>query len=233
MLETKICTKCNCEKPFEEFYKNKNKKYGLESQCKECLKCKSKEYRESNKEYISLRHKEYVDKNKEKIAEYKKEYYLKNKEKIMKQSSEDKKWLSDDKKQYFKEYTAKNRDKFKKYNKKYASKNKNKIKEKNSKYFKSPTGRVVSANSRHKRRAIEKSGDVTSIQLLELTKNAKNCYWCNTSLKNKVVHIDHYVPLSRGGLHTITNLVVACSECNLKKNAKDPYEFALEKGRLL
>ena len=233
MLETKICTKCNCEKPFEEFYKNKNKKYGLESQCKECSKCKSKEYRESNIEYISLRNKEYVDKNKEKIAEYKKEYYLENKEKIMKQSSEDKKWLSDDRKQYFKEYMAKNRDKFKKYNKKYASKNKNKIKEKNSKYFKSPTGKVVSANSRHKRRAIEKSGDVTAKQLLELQQNAKNCYWCNTSLKNKVVHLDHYVALSRGGLHTITNLVVACRECNLKKNAKDPFVFALEKGRLL
>ena len=100
-------------------------------------------------------------------------------------------------------------------------------------YSQSEKGKIIDKNKHHKRRAIKKSGDVTTKQLLELQQNAKNCYWCNTSLKNKVVHIDHYVPLSRGGLHTITNLVVACSECNLKKHAKDPFVFALEKGRLL
>ena len=88
-------------------------------------------------------------------------------------------------------------------------------------------------NSKHKRRAIEKKGDVTSSQILELQNNAKTCYWCNVSLKNKNIHIDHYVPLSKGGMHTLNNLVVSCSKCNLTKNAKDPYSFAISIGKLL
>lgn len=33
-------------------------------------------------------------------------------------------------------------------------------------------------------------------------------------------HVDHVVPLSRGGLHEIGNLVIACVPCNLSKGAK-------------
>ena len=41
------------------------------------------------------------------------------------------------------------------------------------------------------------------------------------------------MPLSKGGEHTLTNLVVSCPTCNLQKNAKDPIEFANKLGRLL
>ena len=68
---------------------------------------------------------------------------------------------------------------------------------------------------------------------MELQNNAKICYWCNVSLKNTKVHIDHYTPLSKGGEHTISNLVVSCSKCNLEKHSKDPLEFAITKGKLL
>lgn len=64
-------------------------------------------------------------------------------------------------------------------------------------------------------------------------KCTKVYYWCSCSLKNKTTHIDHYEPLSRGGAHTISNLVVSCSNCNLRKRAKDPIEFAQSIGRLL
>lgn len=35
-------------------------------------------------------------------------------------------------------------------------------------------------------------------------------------------HLDHYIPLARGGSHTIANLVPACAACNLSKGAKLP-----------
>ena len=59
------------------FYKEKNGKYGLKSQCKEC----GKEYREKNKDKRKKYNKEYYEKNKDKIIEYKKEYREKNKDK--------------------------------------------------------------------------------------------------------------------------------------------------------
>jgi len=86
---------------------------------------------------------------------------------------------------------------------------------------------------RQRRRSLTKQGDVTNIQLLELQQNAKVCYWCKCLLKNVKVHIDHYVPLSKGGLHTLSNLVVSCSKCNLSKEAKLPNDFANSIGRLL
>ena len=52
-------------------------------------------------------------------------------------------------------------------------------------------------------------------------------------IDKKDYHIDHIMPLSKGGRHTISNLVVSCPTCNLQKNAKDPYQFAQERGRLL
>ncbi len=40
----------------------------------------------------------------------------------------------------------------------------------------------------------------------------------------------HLQPWSRGGLHTLENLVVACRSCNSSKNAKTPSEWATYQG---
>jgi L-lactate utilization protein LutC len=37
-MRTKICTKCGLEKPTSEFNKNKLKKDGLQSECRDCHK---------------------------------------------------------------------------------------------------------------------------------------------------------------------------------------------------
>jgi len=49
------------------------------------------------------------------------------------------------------------------------------------------------------------------------------CNYCLTPLElseRKSWHIDHVVPLSRGGLHELSNLVIACAPCNLSKGPK-------------
>jgi len=121
----------------------------------------------------------------------------------------------------------------KEYAAEWYKKNSEASKSRNKKWYKTDIGKIFLKNKRHSRRTKTKQGDVTTTQLLHLEQNAKVCYWCNVSIKNKVVHIDHYVPLSVGGEHTISNLVVSCSKCNLKKHAKDPIKFANSIGRLL
>lgn len=37
--------------------------------------------------------------------------------------------------------------------------------------------------------------------------------------------LDHIVPWSRGGLHTLENLTVACASCNRSKGARTPEEW--------
>lgn len=91
--------------------------------------------------------------------------------------------------------------------------------------------RSISNAYKHRRRAIEKQGSTTA-ELREWESNAKkDCYWCGKK-KLKKYHVDHYHPLSKGGAHTVSNLVISCPGCNLKKSAKDPYLFAQSMGRL-
>lgn len=91
--------------------------------------------------------------------------------------------------------------------------------------------KFINFNYDSKRRAIKKVGD-SFIAVKQWADNQqKICYWCNIECDEKY-HIDHYVPLSKGGTHTIDNLVIACAKCNLTKNAKDPYKFAQTKGKL-
>ena len=94
------------------------------------------------------------------------------------------------------------------------------------KYFASEAGKITTAKSVHKRRAQKLStedGTVTSQALEDLKqKQNKECHHCSCTLDFSAkgqVHLDHLKPLSKGGSHTITNVVWSCASCNLKKSA--------------
>jgi 5-methylcytosine-specific restriction endonuclease McrA len=50
------------------------------------------------------------------------------------------------------------------------------------------------------------------------------CFWCHKKLGK--YHVDHVVPIARGGSNGPENLVVACPHCNHTKSAKHPMDFA-------
>jgi 5-methylcytosine-specific restriction endonuclease McrA len=51
------------------------------------------------------------------------------------------------------------------------------------------------------------------------------CYLCGRWTSPDDRHIDHILPLARGGGETIDNLAVACAHCNLSKGDKTPDEY--------
>jgi hypothetical protein len=51
------------------------------------------------------------------------------------------------------------------------------------------------------------------------------CVYCQ---ERPAEHWDHFVPLSKGGRHSVHNLFPACAECNLRKRDKHPWEWILE-----
>ena len=85
-METKKCNKCGEVKLFSEFYKHKDHKYGLSSQCKYCVKKKQKEYYkkhlkeriEYQREYIN-KHRGYINKHKKESRALLKSWYVKDK----------------------------------------------------------------------------------------------------------------------------------------------------------
>lgn len=82
-----------------------------------------------------------------------------------------------------------------------------------------------------KRRARKRQAVIGSIAAIAAwekhwrAKTSARCYWCGRRTKVADCHADHVVPLAKGGSHDVSNLVIACSACNMRKHAKLPEEF--------
>lgn len=127
----KTCTKCNTEKPLEEFYKNRG-------DCIVCFKIKTKKYREENYEKIKTykmlnrnieNEKRKIDRknNPEKYRIKKLKYYEKNKEKIKEQSRLLHKKHREKRNNECKRYYEKNKKEILYYRRKYKQDNKEKV----------------------------------------------------------------------------------------------------------
>lgn len=51
------------------------------------------------------------------------------------------------------------------------------------------------------------------------------CYWCGKKTKTAKIHVDHIIPISRGGIDGIENVCAACPTCNLSKHDRLPHEW--------
>jgi len=71
-------------------------------------------------------------------------------------------------------------------------------------------------------------GRALSAAFYRKVKSAKQmrCHWCGRALKSNERHVDHIIPLVKGGAHALFNLCCSCPTCILKKSAKLPQEFS-------
>lgn len=235
----KVCHTCGVEKHKDEFTKDKTKIDGLYPSCKECKNSKAKqlrlasiekhrardrEYRALNKHVKSISDTKYREANKEKLAAHKKLYYEANKAKLKEYNrvtrlNRTPEQVKNGKIKSAQKYLAETEEQ------------KQRRKEYGLMYHKTPSGKLSSTRNAHKRRALKLSqddGTVTAQALEELKELQKHkCYYCNEPLdygKTKAVHLDHYIPLSEGGLHSITNVVWSCGPCNWSKGNTIPVE---------
>jgi 5-methylcytosine-specific restriction endonuclease McrA len=58
--------------------------------------------------------------------------------------------------------------------------------------------------------------DILRAYIIE--RDGGRCHLCKKVCKPDEIHLDHLVPLARGGAHHESNLRVACAACNLSKN---------------
>lgn len=193
-----ICTACKQEYPFTSDYfwtaKGRNGKERIHKVCKPCHKTYMKTY------LIKYWQEHGIERNRDR-----REHYSKNPgqiEKIIR-------WARD------------NPEKRKTINAKYRRSNQEKIIEYNLKYSKS--NREVMVKIQQRRRTLKKGllSDFTVIQWENCLKYFDNkCAYCGKTEKR--LHQDHFIPLSKGGEYTITNIIPACKSCNSHKHNGDP-----------
>ena len=81
----------------------------------------------------------------------------------------------------------------------------------------------------HRRRAAE--GSFTKEEAVALLESQEyKCEYCGADLLETSYHLDHIVPVSKGGTSYIENITAACPPCNLSKGAKDLDEWLNERA---
>lgn len=230
------CAPCRRESRNKSYQNNKEKAAAdgaaYRAANREKLLADKKKWALENKESISEKRKKALAENgdelrrqrREKYAEKKveknkkqKEYYEKNKEKILLGQSEYYKRNRVASNLYSKAWAEKNKEKRRAIGRAWASRNRDSAKENTA-----------------KRRAVIKSSGVLSKgivkRLYEIQKGL--CVCCKNKLGEKY-HLDHIIPLAKGGTNTDNNVQLLTSECNLKKGAKHPVDYMQQMGFLI
>lgn len=220
---TQVCAICDIEKLISEYHKHKGYKKGIRPKCKLCIIKESKQYRENNKEQIAKAKKKCYENNKEYYSEYKKQWHQVNKEE---RSEKHKQYYKQNKKHIFemvKKYKTENKEYYSEWHKQYAQTSK---------------GKAVAKAGRQNRRARVKNatGSHTAKDILNLFDlQSGKCVYCNKKLhktKRNSYHVDHIVPLAKGGSNAVDNLQILCARCNMQKHDKMPEEFAAQFNKL-
>lgn len=143
------------------------------------------------------------------------EYRKNNKESLSRKSNEYNKANREHVTKVYREYRRRNKEYFREYDKR--------------RYHNNPEPRkALSAVGRSRRKNAEGIFTYTDIAKLFFKQQGK-CVYCGEELV-KGQHIDHIMPLSKGGTNWPDNLQLLCPTCNLRKNAKLPEVYEAEIG---
>ena len=172
----------------------KRNKYG------KCIECRKKS------------HKKWSDKH----PEYQHNWYQANMESVRERAKRWSRTHPDRKRSNDKEYYAKNTDKRRAQSQEWYQSNKERRRE----YKRLPEVRRRYQAHQARRRSLKKGskGTVTAQQFKELCERYDNkCLACG---KKVTLTMDHVIPLSKGGIHDISNIQPLCLSCNSSKYDK-------------
>ena len=212
----KYCKHCDDEIPLDRFGKNARAKDGLTQYCKEYYRertaaykiihpdkvaAKDRKYQAENAEYYSQKSREWRQAHPEYQKEYRARTFVPAAPREKPDPEEMRRRSNENKKQWRK-------------------KNHDAEKERNH------------ARNLERRARVGGASIVQRVQREEvIARDQSICYLCGRFAERDDIHIDHIVPISRGGNGTLENLAVTHSHCNEVKGTRLVSELDLEKFR--
>ena len=173
--------------------------------CKVCANELARNWRINNPEKTKANRDAWRSANPNRIKSFGKSYYVKNKDKLNTESAI---------------YRAANAEKIKITKAIYNAAN--------------PNYEAKRINNQNRRARKRSAGGFLSkglaVKLFKLQRG--KCACCKEPLGTNY-HLDHIMPLARGGSNTDENIQLLRRRCNHQKNAKDPIQYMQSKGFLL
>lgn len=187
-------------------------------------------YHAQNREDINRKHREHYLEVRERVAIRQKAYRLANPEKVAAAKARSKANKRDEYRLKQRKYYLKIKDRQASYYRERYKNNRKEILTACKAYYLKHPERWLVHNQKRRARRVSAKADTNRQAILAFYKNARDakrmsCYWCGHEVPKKLRHIDHVIPLAKGGADSIFNLCCSCASCNLSKGARLPENF--------
>jgi 5-methylcytosine-specific restriction endonuclease McrA len=216
----KYCSKCKAAKAVGEFHCNRRMPDGLAVHCKVCSAARGAAWYVANTEKVRAQGAAWRAANPEKY---------KARKAAWRRANPDKAKASDD------AWRAANPIKAAAIRAAWHKANREKSSAVSVAWCKANPDRARAKDHRRRARELSAPGSWTKADIATLLRQqGGKCAhsWCCVDITEKR-HIDHVIPLARGGTNDPRNLQLLCARCNRRKGTKHPIDFAQLHGLLL
>lgn len=226
---TRTCTKCGKTKPATTSYfgpvgRGRSSPDGLQARCRECAREYLRRLRLRDPE---MDHR-YYSRTKHRHNAATKAYYLANKEALLeKQRVYNERYRREKRDHVIAVESARrerNRESIRASQRRYYERNARACNDRVLAWAKENPDKRRSILRNRRARMAKVGGTHTADDVKRQFEGQKGrCWWCNKKLKS--FHVDHRIPIARGGSNGPENLVISCPRCNTSRGAKLPSEM--------
>ena len=232
-VTTKKCPKCNQAHPLtEEFWYRRSDAPNAtwRTPCKKCIRARDKVARDLDPDKQRDRHRRYAATHKDQLNANQRRWRRDNPEKA---AAQDRRYREANperrrdtaQRSYYKNWQE-NRTRIDEWARRNPEQKRRLRRESQQRNAEAMRAR----SDRRRARKRNATGSYTKNDIIRQYQSQKGrCWWCSTAVGSKY-HVDHLIPLSRGGSNEPRNLVISCETCNRSKSNKLPHEW---NGRLL
>lgn len=215
--KTKACTKCGEVKPITDYYREKRALDGKTSDCKECIKARTREYNRLNKERLRPRKREAArsryaanrERNRDRDREYAREYREKNRDAINARNRERYAANVEAERRKAREYRAANKERVREWKRNYTASGK--ARDVTAKWRRENPGLVRQLDRKYKAKSPEKyvarSAVGNALRSGRLVRQP--CERCGATERVEAHHEDYSRPLDVNWL---------CKDCHAQRH---------------